>query len=509
MRRTKIVCTLGTATDNAAVLRRLAKAGMSVARINMSHSNYTDQAERIAKVKQVRGELKTPIAVMLDTKGPEVRVKTFAGGSAELSEGQAFAFMSGAIDLCSDAENRKNGDSTGVCVTYPDLHKYIKAGDVILADDGNIGFRVTRCSPRAIETIVTNGGVLKDRKSLNFPDVPIDMEYLSAADKEDIAFGAANGVDAIALSFVRNAQDIKAVKNYLAELGGGAEDTLIISKIENRQGVTNMDSIIAESDGIMVARGDMGVEIPFEELPVIQKKLIKKCNRAGKIVIIATQMLESMINNPRPTRAEISDVANAVYDGASATMLSGETAVGRYAVETVKTMAKIIDETERAIDYKKHFNRLSQEQKIGGLALVSNSAAASKGAATGGAALSADMANSVAHSAVATAHTLNAKAVVAISKRGTTIKKVSRFRPLVPIIGAITSPKLYYQLAFSWGVMPVLASEEPTSDQLIQSVAECAKSTGLVKKGDLIVIVAGIPVGVPGNINLMKIHIVE
>jgi len=469
LKKTKIVCTMGPATDNAAVLKRMVKAGMDVARFNMSHGTHEEQAKRMALVKSVREELGTPVAMLLDTKGPEVRIKTFKNGREELKRGSKFILSSAA---------NVEGDSARVGISFPDLHKYLKKGDVILADDGNIELHVNNAGDTEILTTVAVGGILSNRKSLNFPGIEIDMEYLSEADKSDIAFGVKQGIDCIALSFVRNRGDVEAVRGFLETLG--ATDVALISKIENRQGVNNMESIIEVSDGIMVARGDMGVEIPFEELPGIQKRLIKDCYRAGKTVITATQMLESMIVHPRPTRAEINDVANAVYDGTSATMLSGETAAGSYPVEAVKTMAKIIKQAEKGIDYKKRFYDLDVDVN--------------------------SIDDAVSHSATDAAHDLNAKAIITVTFSGTSARRISRFRPLVPVIGATTSQRTYFQLSLSWGVIPVLAEEKDNTDDLFAHAAECALKTGVVKDGDVVVIVAGVPVGVSGNTNMIKIQ---
>ena len=467
-KKTKIICTMGPATDNIAVLEKMVKAGMDVARINMSHGVHEDQAKRIAMVKKVREELGVPVAILLDTKGPEVRVKTFKEGSVELKEGDKFILTPENIE----------GDNTRVGITFPDLYKYIKKDDEILADDGNIEFCVESVNNNEIFTRVVVGGILSNRKSLNFPDIEINMEYLSEADKKDLAFGVEQGVDFIALSFVRQSSDVEAVRGFLESIGG--TDPIIISKIENRQGVDNMDSIIDVSGGIMVARGDMGIEIHFEELPDIQKKLIKKCYRAGKIVITATQMLESMITHPRPTRAEISDVANAVYDGTSATMLSGETAVGKYPVESVVTMAKIIGQAEKNINYKKRFYSLDTDVN--------------------------SINDAVSHSATNAAHDLEAKAIIAITFSGDTARRISRFRPLVPIIGATMLQRTYFQLALSWGVIPVITQKMDNTDDLIAHAEQCAVKTGVVKDGDLIVITAGVPVGVFGSTNMIKIQ---
>ena len=466
-KKTKIICTLGPST-NIDVLREMVKAGMNVARLNMSHGSYEEQAARVTMVKQVREELGIPVAILLDTKGPEFRIKTFKNGKEILEKGAKFTLTQADVD----------GDNTRVAVSYPDLHKYLKVGDMILADDGNIEFRVEGIDGADIVTSVVVGGTLSNRKSLNFPGINIDMEYLSEIDKKDIEFGVQQGVEWIALSFVRCGKDVEAVRDYLKSINGSY--THLISKIENQSGVDNMDDIIELSEGIMVARGDMGVEIDFEKLPNIQKKLIKNCYRAGKVVITATQMLETMITNPRPTRAEISDVANAIYDGTSATMLSGETAAGKYPVQAVKTMSRIIEETERNVNYKKRFHAFDAEIN--------------------------SIDNAITHSAVNAAFNLNAKAVITLTFSGTAAQKISRYRPLAPIIGATTSQRTYYRMALNWGVIPTLAEVKSSNDDLIEHAAECALKTGYVKEGDLVVIVAGTPVGISGNTNMIKIQ---
>ena len=467
-KKTKIICTLGPATDTVSALQKMIKAGMDVVRINMSHGTYEEHAKRIAMIRAVRDELKVPIAIMLDTKGPEIRIKTFKNGRVELKAGDDFTLIPEEIE----------GDSTRVGITFPALFKYLKKGDKILSDEGNIELRVESVSKQKIVTKVVLGGFLSNRKSLNFPSVEIDMEYLSDIDKKDIAFGVEQAVDFIALSFVRSSSDVEAVHGFLRTINGN--DVSIISKIENRQGVNNMNSIISASDGIMVARGDLGVEIPFEELPGIQKRLIKNCNKAGKAVIIATQMLESMIANPRPTRAEISDVANAVYDGASATMLSGETAMGKYPVETVRTMTKIIKHAEKGINYKKTFSDHN--------AAVNN------------------IRDAIAHSATNAAHVLNAKAIVVMTSSGDSARRLSCYRPQVPIIVATPSQKTYYKLALCWGVIPISTTIIENIDNLIIHATECALKTEVVKDGDLVVIAAAVPVGISENINMIKIQ---
>ena len=471
MRRTKIVCTLGPATDDYAVLKNMIRAGMNVARLNFSHSTYDEHKRRIEAVKRARRELGVPVAILLDTKGPEIRVKTFKDGSVDLKKDGKFTLTT------RDTE----GDETCVSISYPDLPKYVKKGARILVNDGLIELRVDSVNSTDITTTVMNDGRLSNRKSINMPDTFIDMPYMSDVDKADIEFGIAQDVDYIAMSFVRSVEDVRIVKRLLNE--HDANSIQLIAKIENRSGVDNMVSILAECDGVMVARGDMGVEIPFEELPGIQKDMISRCYRRGKKVITATQMLESMISNPRPTRAEISDVANAVYDGSSAIMLSGETAAGNYPVEAVRTMACIAERAESGINYKKRFHTLEPEIRT--------------------------VTDAVSHSTCAAAFDLDAKAIIAVSQSGYTARKISRFRPSAPIIAPTTSEKAYNQLAMNWGVLPTLSKMQESSDDLFRHVVNCALNTGMVSEGDLVIIAAGVPVGVSGNTNTMRIETVK
>lgn len=471
MQKTKIVCTLGPATDNINLLKKMVKAGMNVARLNFSHDIYDNHKKRIDLVKTVRSELKMPIAIMLDTKGPEIRIKTFENGKINLIEGSEFTLTSKDII----------GNENIVTISYPHLHKSLKTTDKIMLNDGLIELEVKEIVNDDIVCKVINGGELSNRKSLNVPNIALDMPYLSETDKNDILFGIANDIEFIAASFVRSKEDVLLLRNFINENGGSEID--IIAKIENRQGVNNIDEIIKVSDGIMVARGDMGVEIPFVELPAIQKYIIKTCHRAGKKVITATQMLESMITNPSPTRAEISDIANAVYDGTSATMLSGETAIGKHPVEAIKTMAAISNETEKNINYKKRF--LSLEPKINTIS------------------------DAVSHATCAAAHDLNAKAIIVVTRSGRTARMISRFRPNVPIVAATTSEKAYNKLAINWGVIPCMAKMQDNTDELFIHAVECAKNLGVVKSGDLCVIAAGVPVGISGNTNILKIVTAE
>lgn len=470
MRKTKIVCTLGPATDSYQTIKKLIKTGMNVARINMSHGNHAEHAARIKMVRQAREELNTAVAVLLDTKGPEIRIRTFEGGRAILAEGDYFTLTTSNV----------TGNNARVSVTYEPLPGCVKPGDHILINDGMIELKVDSVTKTDIVCIVLNGGTLSDRKSINLPGIDIDMPYISEADREDILFGIEQDVDYLALSFVRNVEDVRLIKQLLNH--NTATNIQLIAKIENRSGVNNFESIIAECDGAMVARGDMGVEIPFEELPAIQKDMIHSCYRAGKKVITATQMLESMISSPRPTRAEISDVANAIYDGTSATMLSGETAAGKYPVEAVRTMAKIAENTEKSINFRMRFLKLDAEIKT--------------------------ITDAVSHSTVAAAYDLNAKAIITVSQSGYTARKVSRFRPICPIIAATTSEKAYNQLALNWGVVPTRSVPQPNSDELFKHSVKCALSTGLVKEGDLVVMTGGVPVGISGKSNTMRIEVI-
>ncbi|MCL2847202.1 MAG: pyruvate kinase [Firmicutes bacterium] len=471
MRKTKIVCTLGPATDNKASLKKLIKAGMSVARINMSHGTHDEHRQRISDIKELREELQIPVAILADSKGPEVRVKKFIGGKAELVKGDKFSLLSEDI----------LGDNTRASITYPNLYKCVKPGNFILINDGFIEVLVDSVSPKEIVTTVIHGGEISNNKSINLPDADIDMDYISDVDRRDFLFAIEQNVDFIALSFVRTADDVQAVKDILIEKN--ADDIQLIAKIENQQGVNNLSSILDIADGAMVARGDMGVEIAFDKLPGIQKDMIKTCYERGKIVITATQMLESMISSPRPTRAETSDVANAIHDGTSATMLSGETAVGKFAIETVKTMAKIALSAESNTEYERRFRERKQSVT--------------------------SITDAVSRATVTASFDLKAKAIVVVSKSGYTARQISKFRPTCPIISVTVSEKSYQQLALSWGVVPILAEMKDSSDELFSQAVEKAKETGYIKAGDLIVISAGIPVGVTGTTNTLRIEYVK
>jgi len=471
MRKTKIVCTLGPATDDPAVLKKLFLNGLDVARFNFSHGTHEEQLERLNLFRKIRDELKQPAAALMDTKGPEVRLKTFKDGKIELTKGDKFTLTTNDVE----------GTEEIVSVTYSKLPQNLNNGDRVLIDDGLIELRVTGTTGKEIYTEVINGGEVSDKKGVNLPSITLDIPFLSEKDKGDILFGIENDYDYIAASFVRNADDVKQIKNFLSDNNGSF--IKIISKIENNDGVRNIDEILRVSDGIMVARGDMGVEIPFEEIPSLQKMIIAKTKRAGKPVITATQMLDSMIRNPRPTRAEITDVANAIYDGTSAIMLSGETAVGKYPELSVATMAKIALKTETSIDFKKN---LEQEK----LCSTKN------------------VTDAISYSTCSAAHSLDAAAIITITKSGHTSRMVSRHRPNCPTIASTPLKKVYNQLAVIWGVIPVLSSVAETTDEIFQKAVDDAKSTGLLKNGDLVIITGGMPVGISGTTNMIKIHII-
>lgn len=470
MRKTKIVCTLGPACSDEATITAMCKAGMNVARLNFSHNTHEDHKKRIDLVKKVREKLGLPIALMLDTKGPEYRIKTFKNGKVTLKEGDSFAFTADEIE----------GDEKKVSINYKGLASDLKKGDKILLNNGLLSFEVVSTTNTDVNCTVVIGGELSDRKSMSFPNKTLRQKYLSEQDKEDIAFGIKEGIDFIACSFVSCKQDLLDVKKYLEEIG--AKETELIAKIENRSGVDNIEEISEECAGIMVARGDMGVEIPFEELPAIQKQIITKCRLLGKRVITATEMLESMITNARPTRAEISDVANAVYDGTSAIMLSGETAAGKHPVLAVETMARIAESTEKNIHYKKRF--LSAEFKIK------------------------NTVDAISHATCGMAIDIKAKAIAVCSLSGMTARMVSRFRPPVDIIGLTTDQKTWHKLSLSWGVIPVMCENYPSTDVLFYSAQKLTKETLKLKDGDKIVITGGVTNGKSGNTNLIKVETV-
>ena len=471
MRKTKIVCTLGPASENEAVLRQMIEAGMNVARINFSHGSHEEHGKKLELLYRLRKEMQMPVAALLDTKGPEIRLGTFANGRETLEAGDTFTLTTVAME----------GTKEKASITFAGLPNDVKVGDAILIDDGLIEMRVESIDGPEIRCTVINGGDVSNRKGINVPNVSLSMPYLSERDKSDIIYGIEAGFDFIAASFVRNAQDVLQLRELLKEHGG--EHIKIIAKIENAEGVNNIDEIIRVSDGIMVARGDMGVEIPFEQVPKIQKDIIKKVYHSGKMVITATQMLESMTENPRPTRAEATDVANAIYDGTSAIMLSGETAAGKYPVEAVRTMAKIAIETENDIDYNGRFRRF-EEQSIR------------------------NVANAISHATCTTAYDLEAAAIITVTESGQTARMISKYRPDMPIIGCTVDERMYRQLALSWGVIPILCQMQDTADALFDHAVERAKAEKLISDGDLVVITAGVPLGVPGTTNLLKVQTV-
>ena len=468
MRKTKIVCTIGPASETEQIITGLCKAGMNVARLNFSHNTHEDHQRRIDLVKKVRSDLKMPIAIMLDTKGSEYRIKTFKNQKITLNDGDKFTFTTEDI----------LGDETKVAVSYPNLPNELSVGDTILLNNGLLTFEVVNIDGANIECTVVIGGELSDRKSMSFPGKVMQQEYLSEQDKKDIAFGVQNDVDYIACSFVSKKQDLIDVHNYLKELN--ADDIELIAKIENQSGFDNIEEICEECDGIMIARGDMGVEIPFKMLLAIQKKLITKCRLLGKRVITATEMLESMISNPRPTRAEISDIANAVYDGTSAIMLSGETAAGKYPIESVKTMAEIAETTESNIHYNKRFHNAAFE--------IRNSV------------------DAISHSTCGMAIDLNAKAIVACSLSGMTARMVSRFRPPVTILGLTTEERTWRRHALSWGVIPAMCERFSSTDVLFYTAKKIAEQELSLNKSDKIIITGGDTSGTSGNTSLIKIE---
>ena len=467
MRKTKIICTIGPACSDEQTLKEMCKAGMNVARLNFSHGTYQEHKERIELLKKVREELSIPLAIMLDTKGPEYRIKTFEEGRIVLKEGDKFIFTTDAV----------TGNKEKVSVTYKGLTKDLEQGDKILLNNGLLSFRVDEIKNNDIICTTLIGGTLSDRKSMSFPGKVLKQIFLSEQDKKDILFGIENDVDFISCSFVSVKQDLIDVKEFIKENGGG--DIGIIAKIENQSGIDNIEDICSECEGIMIGRGDMGVEIPFEELPAVQKRLITKCRLLGKRVITATEMLESMISNPRPTRAEISDVANAVYDGTSAIMLSGETAAGKYPVLTVKTMSNIAEHTEKNIHYVKRFKNSNFEIR--------------------------NTVDAVSHATCTMAIDVNAKSIVACTVSGATARMISRFRSPVDIIGLTTNPKTYHKLSLSWGVIPAKCPLFNSTDVLFYNARQVATQTLDLKTNDRIIITGGIANGQAGNTDTIKI----
>ncbi len=473
MRKTKIVCTIGPATDDDKILREMMLAGMNVARFNFSHGDYEMHKRRFEQVVRLRNELGLPIATMLDTKGPEIRLGKFVDDKpVEIFDGDTFILTTEDV-LCT-AERAS--------ITFKGLPGDVSIGTKILINDGAVELVAEKITATDIICKVTTGGLLSNNKGINVPGVELSMPYLSERDMSDLEFGSKMGYDFIAASFVRTSADINYLKKFTKSLGWTTPR--IIAKIENIDGVNNIDEIIEASDGIMVARGDMGVEIPFEQIPAIQKEIIEKGYLAGKQVITATQMLESMITNPKPTRAEITDVANAIYDGTSAIMLSGETAAGKHPVEAVRTMALIAETTEKDINY---ISRLSKRP-------VS---------------IQRNQTNAISHAAVTTAHDISAKAVITVTKSGSTARNLSKFRPSCMIIGCTPSEIVLRQMNMSWGVFPVMMDEKQNTDELFDSAIEAAKNANLIEREDVVVLTAGIPLGIAGTTNMLKVATVE
>ena len=473
MRKTKIVCTLGPSTDHPGIVKSLILSGMNVARLNFSHGDYDSHRSRFNMVKECREELKRPIATMLDTRGPEVRVGCFENGKIEVKNGDHFTLTTRDV----------SGTNKAVSVTYPGLPNDVQVGTRILIDDGLIELLCESVTDTDIKCVVKNGGEISDKKSVNVPDVNLSLPYMNEQDAQDIRFGAALGFDFIAASFTRCADDIAEIRQILAE--EKRENVRIIAKIENLAGVENIEEIISIADGIMVARGDLGVEIPLEQIPAIQKKLIKKTFLSGKPVITATQMLESMMKNPRPTRAEATDIANAIYDGTSAIMLSGETAAGLYPIEALQTMVRIAESTEDDINYRNKFEKNSEvKDEVPSVT------------------------DAISHATCTTAYDLLAKAIITVTKSGSTARMISKYRPSMPIIGCTPDEYGYRQLALTWGVEPVKVKSMTNSEDLLEHAAKVSQEAGYIDNGDLVVITAGLPLGVSGTTNLLRVHIV-
>jgi len=467
MRKTKIICTIGPASESEEILRELMLAGMNVARFNFSHGTHEEQKLKLAKVIKVSNELNLPVATLLDTKGPEIRLCDFEGGSAELESGQLFILTTEDI----------LGTKEKASITYKNLKSDIEVGSTVLIDDGKIEMTVEKIEENEIHCRVVNGGKVSNHKGINAPGAILSMPYISDVDRADIEFCAQMGYDFLAASFVRSKEDVLAVRKILDDNNSKAQ---IIAKIENMQGIENLDEILEVSDGIMVARGDMGVEVPLEEVPVLQKMMIKKAVALGKHVITATQMLESMITSPRPTRAETADVANAIYDGTTAIMLSGESAAGAYPIEAVKTMAKIAERTEEDIDYKGRLQKIDMKGKY-------------------------DITTAISHATCTTAMDLNAAAIITVTMSGFTANMISRYKPGCPIIGCSVNPRVCRQLSLAWGVQPLLMKKEETAEDLFEDAERLAVKSGYLKKGDVAVLTAGVPLGVSGNTNMIRV----
>lgn len=469
MRRTKIVCTIGPASDAEEIIKGLILAGMDVARLNFSHGTHEEHGQRIKKVRRLASELGRTVAIMLDTKGPEVRTGVFKGGKAYLAPGGKVLLTAGDI----------MGDSTHIPINYPRLSAYLRPGDTILLDDGALSLKVDECRDQEVVCTVVNGGEIRDHKGVNLPGVGLDLPALSPQDVEDIEFGLELGIDFIAASFIRQATDILEIRHLVEKRNHCAQ---IIAKIETPQALENLDDILRVADGLMVARGDLGVEIAVEEVPRVQKQIIAKANRAGKPVITATQMLESMISSPRPTRAEASDVYNAILDGSDALMLSGETAAGQYPVEAVRVMDRIAQRAEATLPVRD----FGDEEEQGRLTVT----------------------EAISRASCTLARSLEVAAIIAPTASGTTARMVSRYRPRVPIIAVSPNQHVVRRLCLTWGVYPLLAKRRAGTDEMIEEAVEAALQAGIISQGDLTVVTAGVPVGGPGTTNLLKVHLV-
>ncbi len=467
MRKTKIICTIGPASESEDKLRELMLAGMNVARFNFSHGSHDEHRRKFERIRKLRDELDLPVATMLDTKGPEIRLKDFANGKEELKAGQKFTLTSREVE----------GTDSIVSITYKELTNDIKSGMTILLDDGLIELKVDEVTDTDISCTVVNGGPISDKKGVNVPGAELSMPYLSEQDRSDIIFGCEQGFDFVAASFVRTAGDVDAIREILKEKNSPIK---IIAKIESTQGIDHLDEILEAADGIMVARGDMGVEVPIEDVPAIQKKMIKKAEAAGKYVITATQMLDSMIHHPRPTRAEATDVANAIYDGTTAIMLSGETAAGEYPIEALKTMVRIAEKTEEDIDYVGRLKRRDY-------------------AYTGDT-------TAISHATCNLAVEVNADAILTVTMSGFTARMVSMYKPSCPVIACTINPTVCRQANLMFGVLPLHIRQEDTADELFREAISSAKNAGFLKDGDKVVLTAGVPLGIPGRTNMIRVE---
>ena len=472
IRKTKIVCTLGPAVDDENILRQMMLEGMNIARFNMSHGSHEEHGKRLEMLKKIRRDLNLPVAILLDTKGPEIRLGDFEQKQIVLKQGQMFTLTTNEI----------LGNKESAYITYSGLPYDVTPGNRILIDDGLVEMEVESVVGEEIRCLVKNTGVISARKGVNVPGIALSLPFINEKDYNDLRFAVEQNFDFVAASFTRSAEDVRELKHILKELGG--EKIKVIAKIENSQGVENLDEILSLADGVMVARGDMGVEIPLEEVPVIQKEIIKKVYGIGKQVITATQMLDSMIQYPRPTRAEANDVANAVYDGTSAIMLSGETASGKYPLECIRTMVRIAGRTELDIDYCKRFRQSNLP---------------TEGSIT----------NAISKATVNVAMELNAKAIVTVTESGRTAYMISRYRPFCPIIACTSNEQTYRQLSLSWGIIPLLIEEKEGLDELFAEAIKVVEKASYVSDGDVIVLTAGVPIGTSGTTNLLKVHCIE